>query len=148
MNKILKLLSFLLIILLTGCGKDKYITCRIDLKNNVDNYEQKSVYKIYYKDSYVTKIDKEDIYLSNSKEKIDYLNEINLLVLNNYKSGYTFNIDKTDNKLKITTIIDISKIDLKQLVLDKKISSDYIISNKLLKNGLIKLYESKGAHCV
>ena len=148
MNKVFRILSLCLIVFLTGCGKNKYITCKIDIENNVDNYHQESVYKIYYNDDFAIKVDKEDIYTSSSKETIKYLNEINTLILNNYKSGYTFKINKKDNKLKINTLVDISKIDLKQLILDKKISSDYVVSNKLLKNGLIKLYESKGAHCV
>lgn len=142
----MKKVFLVFILLLTGC-KSKYITCKIDIDNKVENYKQESVYKIYYKNNYATKIEKEDVYKSDEEDKIKYLKEINELLLNNYESGFTYDIADTKNKLTINTNIDVNKLDLKKLVLEGKIDKDYVHSNKLTKTGLINLYESKGAKC-
>lgn len=144
MRKII--LCFILLFMLSGCKED-YKICKVNLKNNIENYTLESEYKIYYKNSFVTKIEKEEVYKSTSKEKIKYLEEINKLVLNNYNSGYTYDIKKEDNKLIINTNIDTNTIDINQLIDSGQFDQNYIVSNKITLSGLVKYYESKGAAC-
>jgi hypothetical protein len=49
-----KIVLLLIIILLTGCSKDKYFTCKIDLNNEQMEYHLSANYKIYYKNSFPT----------------------------------------------------------------------------------------------
>ena len=53
-----KIILFIFTLFLVGCSKNEYITCNIDVDNKIENYNMNGVYKIYYKDNFVTSIEK------------------------------------------------------------------------------------------
>ena len=112
-------LSLLFIILLTGCSEE-YITCKIELNNNKENYTLNSIYKIYYKDNYVTNITKEDKYSSTDKQILDYYYEYKNLEYQHFKDiygGYEYNIDYKNNVLKIDANINMEEVNIKKMSL-------------------------------
>lgn len=148
--KNIKVFILLLCLMLVGCGKKSYFTCNIDIDNNIDNYKHSGIYKIYYKGDYVTKIDKEDNYYSNNKNTLNYLNELNELQyydLSDKYGGVTYVINSNEDSIEIKSSIDLKEFDIKSYSKDDKIDSNYVLSNKLLKNGIKRVYESRGAIC-
>ena len=141
---------FLNILLLTGCSKEKYFTCKIDLYNDIQEYKLDASYKVYYKDSYVTKIEKEEIYTSDKKTTLDYFNEYKALEyknLNNLYSGVIHTIEYKENKVKLNATMDMTLMDIKKMIKDDYIDKDYVISGKLTTSGIKNIYKSKGANC-
>ena len=142
-------LSLLFIILLTGCSEE-YITCKIELNNNKENYTLNSIYKIYYKDNYVTNITKEDKYSSTDKQILDYYYEYKNLEYQHFKDiygGYEYNIDYKNNVLKIDANINMEEVNIKKMLLDNILDNSYVVGNRLTKTGAKLYYESKGAVC-
>lgn len=148
MNRVF--ISLVLLMLLCGCSKEQYFVCNSNFYNEVDNYTYKATYKVYYKNSFVTKIEKDEQYLSDNKDILKYFNEFKNL---EYKSfydlygGITYDINLKNNKVILNSIIDMNLVDIKQMIKNKYIDKDYIISNKLTIGGIKKIYKEKGAKC-
>lgn len=145
-----KLLVILFIIFMCGCQNKNYIECNIDLNNNVDNYKLTGAYKIFYDDIYVTKIEKEEIYQSDSSEVLNYFEDykkIDTNYLNDIYGGYSLNLEKEENKIKVKTEINMSEVNINRMLKNGYIDKDYTISNKLTVSGLKKIYKSKGVKC-
>ena len=145
-----KIISIIFILFIVGCGKKDYITCNIDIDNNIQNYTMNGTYKIYYDNNYVTKVEKYEKYISPDKTVIDYFDEYKNLEyynLNDLYNGFIYKINKKENSVEIDVNIDFNSVNIKQMVKDKKIDKDYVISNKLTTSGIVKFYESKGAKC-
>lgn len=150
MNKIKKIIGLVLVLLITGCGKSKFIMCTSNIKNENQNYELKAKYKIYYKDKYVTKIEQEETYNSEDRKVIDYFDEYKNLEYNNLNDiygGFTYSMKKDKEFVNIKTTIDMDTLDLKQMIKDGYIDNDYVISGKLTTSGAKYFYESKGSVC-
>ena len=150
MKRIVKMFAIGIIFCILGCGKKEYTTCTIKVNNLNQNYTFNAEYKIYYNKTFVTKIEKEEIYKSNYAGVIDYLkasNELNYNNLNDLYGGYDYSIDSDKTSLTIKTTIDTSNVDFKSMVQNGEISSDYVISNKLTISGAKYLYKEKGATC-
>lgn len=149
-NIIIKISSIALVLLVCGCSKDKYITCTNEINNEFENYELRATYKIYYKDSYVTKIEKKEKYTSSDKKVIDYFEEYKDLDYSYSKDvygGYDYTIKKNKDYVEIKTTIDMNLVDIKSMVRDGKLDKDYVISNKLTTSGAQYYYKSIGAEC-
>lgn len=126
------------------------ITCNIEVDNDLQNYTMKGIYNIYYKDNYVTKIEKKEQYISPDEDIITYLKEskdLEYYNLNDLYGGYTYEIKNSETALAITSEIDLSLVDLKEMEQDKKIDKDYVVGNRLTTSGIVRIYESKGAIC-
>ena len=126
------------------------ITCNIEVDNDLQNYTMKGIYTIYYKDNYVTQIEKKEQYISQNEEIIHYLKESKELEyynLNDLYGGYSYDIKNSETSVAIISNIDLSLVDLEKMEQDKKIDKDYIVGNKLTKSGIVRVYESKGAIC-
>ncbi len=150
MKKLIKLFSILVVLLICGCGKEKYITCTKNINNTNENYTLSATYKIYYNKSYVTKIEKEEKYTSSDKTVLDYFkeyNELNYGNLNDLYGGFDYKIDSNKEFVSINTIIDLSVSDLKKMVNDGYLDKDYVVSNKFTTGGAKRYYESIGATC-
>ena len=150
MNKTFKVFILISILFITGCGKDKYITCKSEITNKENNYTLSATYKIYYKDSYVTKIEKEEIYKSSSEDIIEYFDEYKNLEydnLNDLYGGYSYTIDSNKDFIKLNAVIDINNVDVKQMIKNGYLDKDYTISNKLTTSGAKYFYKEKGATC-
>lgn len=148
--KLIKLLCLLIVFFLFGCSNQKYITCNINLNNELNNYKREGTYIVYYNDKYVSKVEKEDEYISNDKSVLDYFSESNRLSyedLNNKYGGIDYTIDNKENEVVIKANIDFSKADVKKMSKDGFIDKDYVVSNKLTLSGIKYIYESKGFKC-
>ncbi len=150
MIKKISLIILIFMFLITGCGKEKYFVCTIDLENKEQNYTQNSIYKIYYKNSYVTKIEKEELYKSTDEYILNYFNEYKNLEYSNFKDiygGYDFNISYKDDQIKIKSFINMENVDIKKMILNGYINEDYIVNNNLTTGGIQYYYKEKGAVC-
>ena len=149
--KILRLILLLFVFtLVIGCNSNNTITCTLDIKNEVQNYQNTGNYKIYYKGNYVTKIVKNEEYASSDKSVLNYFYEVKELEyydLSDKYSGVTYEIKKNEGSIKIKATIDLNTFDIKSMVRDGKIDKDYVISNKLTTSGIKRVYESIGATC-
>ena len=144
-----KIISLIFILFLVGCSND-YITCNIEVNNNIQDYNMIGEYKIHYKGNYVTKIKEQEKYISSNKNTLNYFEEskkLDYYNLNDLYGGYTYTISNSDGSINFSSIIDMELVDIKKMVKDKKIDKDYVISNKLTTSGIVKIYESKGAIC-
>lgn len=150
MKKFIKLFSVLIVLLVCGCDKEKYITCTNNIDNTAENYKLNATYKIYYNKSYVTKIEKEESYTSNNKSVLDYFEEfkdLNYSNSNDLYGGFTYNIKRDKEYVYITTIIDFNISDVKKMVKEGYLDKDYVVSNKLTTRGAMHFYEAMGAEC-
>lgn len=150
MKKVFISVLFITFFLLVGCAKEESFNCTIDLYNEIDEYKLKANYKIYYKNSFVTKIEKEEVYKSENEKTLKYFNEYKTLEyknLNNLYGEITYNVEVSDDKVKVNSTIDMELIDLKKMVKDKYIDRDYVISGRLSTGGIRNIYEEKGAIC-
>lgn len=150
MNRFIKVFSIFYLMFLVGCSKESYKTCSINLNNETQEYELRAVYKIYYDDSYVTRIEKKEVYTSDNKDTLKYFEEYKNLEysdLNQLYGGYEYNVDVLENQVVLNSDIDVSIVDLKKMVSKNYLSSDYVVSSKLLLTGIKYFYESKGASC-
>lgn len=141
---------FTIVLLITGCGKEKYMKCTIDINNKQENYVLKGTYKVYYDNKYVTKIEKEETYNSSKEEVLDYFEEKENLEykrLSDFYGGYEYNIKRDMESVKIDTKINMELIDAKEMVKNNDLDEDYVINNKLTITGAKYLYTSKGAIC-
>lgn len=150
MSRILKLFSCLVILLLVGCSKDKYIYCDIKIDNDTQSYEMTGTYKIYYNNNYVTKIEKKEKYISSDSAVLKYLEEVNSLDyynLNDLYGGFFYTIDSNKDNIQVDAVIDFDLLDVRKMVKNKILDKDYVISDQLTTSGIVKIYESKGAVC-
>ena len=148
--KVLKVISLLLVFMLFGCGKKNYITCTINVNNDIENYKNIGTYKIYYNNSFVTKIEKEENYISDETFIIDYFaesKELEYYDLNDRYGGLLYNINKLEKKVSIKSTLNFKEFDLKSMVKDGKIDRDYVINGRLTTIGIKRIYESRGAIC-
>ena len=145
-----KIFSIAIILIICGCGKEKYITCTNEINNTLENYTLTATYKIYYNKSYVTKIEKEEKYTSNDKNVLDYIeeyNELNYSNSNDLYGGFTYTIDKDKEYVSIKTDIDFKIADVKRMVREGYLDKDYVVSNKFTTGGAKYFYEAVGATC-
>ena len=141
---------FITFFLLVGCTKEKSFNCKIDIYNEVDEYKLLANYKIYYKNTEVLKIEKDEKYISESEKTLEYFSEYKKLEyenLNNLYGEVLYNISDSENEVIIKSTIDMEKLDIKKMKKDKYIDKDYIINNKLTTGGIKDLYENRGAIC-
>lgn len=141
---------FIFVLFLTGCSGKDYITCNIDINNKIENYKMTGVYKIYYDNNFVTKIEKKEKYISSDKSIIKYFDESkNLEYYNLFDlyNGYIYTIKSDDTTVNIDVEIDMNLLNLSKMVEDSRLDKDYVISNKLTTSGIVKFYESKGSIC-
>lgn len=145
-----KIILILFILLITGCGKKDFIICNIAVDNEVQNYTMNGTYKIYYNNNYVTRIEKQERYISPDKTMVDYFNESKNLEyynLNDLYNGFEYKINSNEKSINIDVKIDMSLVDIRQMVKNDYLDKNYVISNKLTTSGIVKIYESKGAVC-
>ena len=145
-----KIIIFIFTLFLVGCSKNNYITCNIEVENKIENYNMNGIYKIYYKNNFVTNIEKKETYISHNQGVIEYFNEVKNLEyynLNDLYNGFSYEIINEENSVGINVVIDLELVNIKQMVKDKKLDKDYVVSNKLTTSGIVNLYESKGAIC-
>lgn len=145
-----KIIILIFILFITGCSKEKYIICKSDITNKENNYTLTATYKIYYKDTYVTRIEKEEIYNSSDEDIIEYFDEYKNLEYNNLNDlygGYNYTINSDENYVKVNAIISMDNVDVKKMIRNKYLDKDYTISNKLTISGAKYFYKEKGAKC-
>lgn len=145
-----RIVLLLIVVLLTGCSKDEYFTCEIDLNNEQMEYHLNATYKVYYKNSYVTKIEKNEIYETYNEDTYNYFNEaknLEYINLNNLYGGITHTISLEENKVILDATYDMSIVDIKKMLKNKYIDRYYVIGNNLTVGGIKNIYKEKGAIC-
>lgn len=150
MKKIKIVFIFTLLILLTGCNKEKYMECTIDINNTLENYNLVGTYKVYYNKNYVTRIEKEETYNSSKEEVLKYFEEkenLEYTRLNDLYGGYEYSIKMDMEKVKVNSKIDMQLVSIKEMVNNNDLDKDYVVNNKLTITGAKYLYTSKGAIC-
>lgn len=150
MKKIFYILCFVCIIFLSGCNKEEYFICKINVDNDIQEYHLSAVYKVYHEKSFVTKIEKEERYISKKEETLNYFEQYKDLEyknLNNLYGGVTYSIGLEENKVILNATIDMSLVDVEKMVKDNYLDEYHVNSNKLTTGGIKMLYEQKGATC-
>lgn len=145
-----KIIFIIFVLLLCGCNKENYFTCTSRIVNDVQEYELVATYKIYYENNFVTKIEEEEIYVSKNKETLNYIYEykdLDYKRLNELYSGITHRVEKEPKKVSFSSTLNFSIIDIEEMLKNKHLSKDYVVSNKLTTSGCKYIYESKGAIC-
>lgn len=145
-----KVIVFIFLLFLVGCSKEEIIICNIEVENNLQDYTMKGIYQIYYRDNYVSRIEKEEQFISKNESVLKYLNESKNLEyynLNDLYGGYKYTINYNETVVSIKTTIDLNLVDLEAMEKDKKIDNTYIVNNRLTTSGIVRIYESKGAIC-
>ena len=141
----------LIILLLCGCKKERIMNCSYINTNEELKYTEEIKYKVYYnRKEYVTKIEKNEYYYSEDEDRINYFNDyknIHYNELNNLYNGYTYNIEKNKNDVKISIIIDLKEVNLKKMVINKFVDKYYIVNNHLSLGGLKLYYKDKQVKC-
>ena len=135
--------------MVTGC-KEKSINCNIGLENESLNYTLNGDYKVYYKKSYVTKIEKTEVFKSNDNKTLDYLYEskrVELESLNDKYGGYSYDISVDKKAVFVNTTIVLKNVSINKMVKDKYIDEDYINNNRVTLGGLRLFYDSKSIVC-
>ena len=153
MKKLVFLLP-ILVILSVGCEKEdtevKSISCTLSTNDVVNGYQLNSVYKINYVDKYVKSVNTEEIVTSENE---DIINTFEETLNNTYQKtneaygGYDYKVTKEVGKVTSTVTIDYSKMNLEQFINDQPSLKNYSKDNKLLLEGIQKMYESLGATC-
>ncbi len=144
------LILFICLFIVSGCDKQEVVNCSLSSKNVITGYDLESNYKIIYKGDYALSVETEEIITSESSDVLDYFEEElnnSYNSLNEAYGGYEINITRDNNKLTSKVTIDYSKMNVEQYVTDVPALKEYTDNNKLLKDGIISLYESLGATC-
>lgn len=150
MKRVFFVILLINLFILTGCSKEKYFTCKIDLENKNEDYKLNAEYKIYYNNSYVTRVEKKEIYNSNNEDVLEYFNEYKNLEydnLNSLYSGVTYNVELKDNEIILNANLDMSLMDISKMLKDGYIDRNYVVSNKITTGGIKYIYKEKGAIC-
>lgn len=162
MKKFLSILTVSTIILtLTACGSKETVkndseekselvkTCTSTATNS--DYKMESEYKVYGSGKTVDSVVTTETVTSDDDDILDYLEEYvneTYSSMNETYGGYTYKIDRKDNKLIATTTIDYNKMNLDKYISDNSIMKNYVNSdNKLLIDGIVSLYKSMSATC-
>ena len=150
MNKkiiILILVSFLFI---TGCNKNKSITCTSIIENKLSDYKMSAEYKITYNSDYVKTIEKKEQYKMDTEDIKNYIYESKNLEyknLNDLYGGYQYEVTETENEVNVKVFINVEELNIKSMVNDEFLDKYYVKNNKLTLSGLKQFYKSKGIDC-
>ena len=145
-----RIIILILLLVITGCSSDKSFICKMDIENDIQDYKLDGTYTIYYKDSYVTKIEKIEKYNSTNQDTLDYLDEyLNLDYenLNRKYNGYTYDVLLSEDYVRLESVIDMNLVDVKKMKKDNYIEEDYVIGENITTSGIKYFYEQKGAIC-
>ncbi len=140
----------LIIIFITGCGREKSFICTSNIKNDSLNYELNAKYQVFYKGSYVTKINKVEKYISKEKDILKYFENSKVLEYDNSNDiygGFNYEVKKGREYVEIKTTVDMKTSDIEKMAKNGYIDKDFVVSNKFLTTGAKYLYESMGAIC-
>ena len=146
-----KIIILIFLLLICGCKKEQILKCTYTNTDEKLKYTEEVKYKVYYnKKEYVTKIEKEEKYYSELKERINYFNDYRKIYydeLNSLYNGYTYTVDTNDKNVNVNILIDLSKVDLKKMISNNYLDKYYVVKNHLSLGGLKLYYKEKGVKC-
>ena len=144
---------------MTGCDDNVFenisnqnITrCTLTQNNEEYEYVLEATYEIYSTNDVVDKVITKEVMTSDDEDMIEeygeYVEDLYEEQDDTY-GGTTNKVKVNGNTLTSTTTIDYSEMDLDAYIEDYPSLEGYTNSNnQLLKNGLVRLYESYGATC-
>jgi hypothetical protein len=141
------------VFLVSACTKpsEKTLKCSLYNKDVISNYELDSTYEVTYKGNVVSKVKSIETVISNDSEILDYFNEYlnsSYTTMNENYGGYDFTVEKQDEKVIATTIIDYNKLDLNKLAKDQPTFKSSLDSKgNLTLTGIKQLYSELGVTC-
>lgn len=148
------LFASLLMFLLVGCANnEKEVVKKCTLTSNqvANGYSLSSTYEIHAKGDVVNSVTTEEAVTSDTESVLtyfeDYLNK-SYKTANDTYGGYTYTVEKSDNKVVSKVTIDYTKMDLDKFISDNSSIKAYVNSNnQITLEGVTKIYESLGATC-
>lgn len=155
MKKCVKILSLVFaIILISGCSgnKKEFVkTCTLTSNDPTLGYKLESEYKIYGEGDVANKVVTVEVVSSDSQDNLDYFEELfksTYASTNEVYGGYTNKVTNKDGKVTSETTIDYNKMDVEKYVKDNSVMKSYVNKdNKVLVDGVVKIYEAIGATC-
>ena len=155
MKKILFfLLIFTLLVSISGCKKKKidnseklFKTCVSKSVSNESIYKVNFKYKIFGKTKLVTKIEKEEVIISDDEEMLNYFLEYltsSYEDLNKKYGGYNNNITKENDRIVSNTVISFDELNIKEYIKDNEVIKNYLDNeNSLSLDQIVSYYEEK-----
>ena len=139
------------LICLTGCGAETgSIECTLSTNDVINGYQLNSTYKINYKGDFAESVETTEIVTSDSTDTLNYFeNYLNTTyqTFDDTYGGYNYKVTKEDGKVTSDVTIDYNEMYIEQYVEDQPSLKIYVEDNKILKDGLISIYEDMGATC-
>ena len=135
--------------LLTGCTDESFV-CNKSIYNDIQEYKMTGKYKVYYKNSYVTRIEKIEIYESEDIDTLNYFDvskKLEYVNLNKLYGEVIYNVSKDETKVIIESVIDTEVLDINKMKKDNYIENTAVANNKITINGIKNIYKSQGFIC-
>ena len=149
MKKVFIVLGVLLL-LVTGCGKEDAGKMVCTRTTNMNNVEMDLRYEVYYEGNNVNKVQSTEKVISEDAETLQTYQE---QVKNIYSSfdnvdHYNYDVSIEGDTLTSTTDIDYTKIDMDQLLkIDSSIDQLLNDNGKIDLDKITQVYEQTGATC-
>lgn len=149
MKKVFIVLGVLLL-LVTGCGKEAEEKMVCTRTTNMNNVEMNLRYEVYYEGNNVNKVQSTEKVISDDAETLQtYQNQVkNIYSSFDNVDHYNYDVSVEGDTLTSTTDIDYTKIDMDQLLeIDSSIEQLLNDSGKIDLDKITQVYEQTGATC-
>lgn len=140
-------LAVLSLVMITGCGKEKTMTCTRTLNQDSISFDLK--YEVEYKGNDVIKIKTTEKVKSSDKNVLEIYKETVEKTYSPYKDleHYNYNVEISGDTLTSTTDLDYTKIDLDKMIEIDSANSAIIKDGKINVDDIKGTYESLGLIC-
>ena len=145
------LILFCLLFLITGCKKDlQSFTCAYTTGSTITGYTSSSEYTVYHDGEFVDHV---EILETIKSDNIDVLSSIEQSIKNMYDplikkyKGYSYDIDRSRDKIISKVKIDYTKMDITAYLRDNPSQENYFLGDKLSVDGIVAIYDSMGIGC-
>lgn len=149
MKKVILLVPVILLCL-TGCGKEESLKCTLSSKDAINGYSIESTYNIKAKNDLVESVDTIEEVTSDSEEILEaFETQLNdsYSKMNETYGGYEYSISIDGDKLTSKVTIDYNKMNIDQFIEDQPTLKSYAKKGKLKLDGVKSMYEALGATC-
>lgn len=149
MKKVFIVLGVLLL-LVTGCGKEAAGKMVCTRTTNMNNVEMDLRYEVYYEGNNVNKVQSTEKVISEDAETLQTYQEQVKKIYSSFDNvdHYNYDVSIEGDTLTSTTDIDYTKIDMDQLLkMDSSIEQFLNDNGKIDLDKITQVYEQTGATC-
>ena len=149
MKKVFIVLGVLLL-LVTGCGKEAAGKMVCTRTTNMNNVEMDLRYEVYYEGNNVNKVQSTEKVISEDAETLQTYQEQVKKIYSSFDNvdHYNYDVSIEGDTLTSTTDIDYTKIDMDQLLkIDSSIEQFLNDNGKIDLDKITQVYEQTGATC-